>query len=155
LEFIHERTFGDEIVYVFKHALTREAAYASLLSHYRQSCHGKVGIALEHLHGDRIDEAVEILAYQFGLSAYDEKAVDYAIRASDRARARWPISEALAFSEQALRRLQSMPVSESTRLSRIDVVIKQAEVRFALGQHAAQLAALSQIPSQIFPTDEP
>ena len=155
LEFIYERTFEDEIVYVFKHALTREAAYASLLSHYRQSCHGKVGTALERLHVDRIDEAVEILAYQFGLSAYDEKAVDYAIRASDRAQARWANTEALAFSEQALRRLQAMPVSESTRLGRIDVVIKQAEVRFALGQHAAQLTALAQIGTQISSADEP
>ena len=154
LEFIYEQTSHSDVTYAFKHALTREAAYASLLSRRRRACHGAVGRALERLHAERIDEAVEFLAHQFGQSEDDEKAVDYAIRAAERAQSRWANTEALAFSDLALQRLKAMPPSDASRLRQIDVVIKQAEVRFALGQHTAQLAALASIASLVLPTDD-
>ncbi len=154
LEFIYEQTSHSDVTYAFKHALTREAAYASLLSRRRRACHGAVGRALERLHAERIDEAVEFLAHQFGQSEDDEKAVDYAIRAAERAQSRWANTEALAFADLALQRLKAMPPSDASRLRQIDVVIKQAEVRFALGQHTAQLAALASIASLVLPTDD-
>ena len=155
LEFIYEQGSEAEAVHVFKHALTRDAAYASLLRQRKRACHSRVGKALEQVHAGRVDEASEILAHQFGQSDDDEKAVDYALRASARAQGRWANIEALSFFELALQRLQAMPASDANRLRKIDIVIKQAEVRFALGQHAAQLAALDQISAQILPSDDP
>jgi len=155
LEFIHERATTGEPTYVFKHALTREAAYGGLLSRRRRACHGAVGRALEKLHAGRIDEAVEFLAHQFNLSDDDDKAVEYAIHAAGRAQGRWANAEALAFGELALQRLEAMAPSDANRLRRIDVVLKQAEVRFALGQHAAQLDALAHIETELLPSDEP
>lgn len=155
LEFVHERESQGGAAYVFKHALTREAAYASLLQGRRRACHGAVGLALEQIHADRLDEAVEFLAHQFGLSEFDDKAVEYAVRAAARAQVRWANTEALAFFEAALQRLAAMPMSEANRIGRIDIVIRQAEVRFALGQHSAQLAELVNIGMLISPTDDP
>ncbi|WP_088280906.1 AAA family ATPase [Ideonella sp. A 288] len=155
LEFIHCRTPADAATFAFKHGLSREVAYASLLASRRRACHGQVGLALEQVHADRLDEATEMLAHQFGHSAFDDKAVDYAVRAAGRAQRRWANPEALAFFELAQQRLAGMPASADHRARTIDVVLGQAEVRFALGQHAAQLEALRQIGPQIASTDDP
>ena len=155
LEFIYERTGVNEPLYVFKHALTREAAYGSLLTTRRRSYHRMVGEAMEQLQADRLDDVVELLAHHFGLSDADDKAVDYAIRASERAQRRWANTEALALSEAALERLRRMPETDANRLRTIDAVIKLAEVRFALGQHTMQLAALEQVTEVVAAIDDP
>lgn len=155
LEFIHRGMSTEVATYAFKHALSREVAYASLLGSRRRTCHGRVGMALERAHADRLDEATEVLAHQFGHSGFDNKAVDYAIRAAGRAQRRWANPEALAFFELAQQRLAAMPPTVEQGARTIDVVIAQAEVRFALGQHAAQLDALHHIEPQITHTDDP
>lgn len=154
LEFVHERAGDNEPVYVFKHALTRDAAYASLLSGRRRACHRAVGRALEQLHADRPDDAAELLAHHFGESDHDDDAVRYTIRAFERALRRWANTEAMAFSESALRRLEQMPQTDATRLLQIDLVVQQAESRFALGQHAAQLSALTRVGQLLEAADD-
>ncbi len=145
LEFLYESRWEPDPAYAFKHALTREAAYASLLESGRRFLHARVGQKLEALYAERLDEATELLAHHFGLSDDGEHAVDYAIRAAGRAQKRWANTEALGYSEAALRRLDAMPDTEANRHRRIDVILGQAEVRFALGKHADQIAALESI----------
>ena len=86
-----------------------------------------------------------MLAHHFGLSDKPDKAVEYALLAADRAHRRWANTEALAHSDAALSRLSSMPDTRMNRLRRIDAVVKQAEVKFALGRHAEHVHALEQI----------
>ncbi|MEO8857896.1 MAG: adenylate/guanylate cyclase domain-containing protein [Burkholderiaceae bacterium] len=155
LEFVRERAGGADKVYVFKHALTRDAAYASLLAKRRQKYHRRVARALEEIHAANVDDVVELLAYQYGESDQDEKAVHYAMRAAQRASARWANAEALAHSNAAQVRLMAMPADESNRLRRIDLVLRESEVRFALGQHAEQLQALEAVGTLISPADDP
>jgi len=109
LEFIDERVLTDGIIYVFRHALTQEAAYGSLLERHRRASHADIGRALEGLYGGRIDEVTELLAFHFDRGEEAEKAVDYAILAAEKAQRRWANSEAVAYFEYALRRLESMP----------------------------------------------
>ncbi len=118
LEFVYERLVGDGIVYVFRHALTQEAAYGSLLERHRKAHHGTVGYALEELYRDRSDEVAELLALHFGRSDEAEKAVDYAILAAEKSQRRWANSEALNYFDDALRRLDTMPDTEPNRLRR-------------------------------------
>ena len=101
--------------------------------------------ALEELYAGRLDEVVELLAYHFGRSGEDEKAVDYAILAAEKAQRRWANTEALALFEAALKRLATMPDTEANRLRRIDAVVKQAEIKFALGRHVEHVQALEAI----------
>ena len=68
---------------------------------------------------------VELLAYHFGSGGENEKAVDYAILAAEKAQRRWANTEAQAFFEDALKRLQTLPDTEANRLRRIDAVVKQ------------------------------
>jgi class 3 adenylate cyclase/tetratricopeptide (TPR) repeat protein len=145
LEFIYERVEPEGATYVFRHALTQEAAYGTLLERHRRAHHGAVGRALEALYDGRIEEVAELLALHFGLSDDAEKAVDYAILAAEKAQCRWANSEALNYFNDALHRLDAMPDTEPNRLRRIDAVIKQAEVRYALGQYARNIQDLEGI----------
>ena len=155
LEFVYERVVGDGIVYVFRHALTQEAAYGSLLARHRRAHHGTLGNALEELYRDRRDEVAELLAFHFGRSEAAEKAVDYAILAAEKAQRRWANSNSLEYFADALRYLDTLPDTEANRLRRINAVVKQSEVKFALGLHAEQLAALSGIRDLVDRIDEP
>ena len=123
LEFLYERVVGDATVYVFRHALSQETAYGSLLERHRRAHHGTVGHALEHLYRDRRDEVAELLALHFGRSEEAEKAVDYAILASQKSQRRWANTEALAYFSDALSLLDTMPDTEPNRLRRIDAVL--------------------------------
>jgi class 3 adenylate cyclase/tetratricopeptide (TPR) repeat protein len=131
--------------YSFKHALTQEVAYGSLLERRRRVYHAAVGAGLEELYRGRTEEVAELLAYHFARSAEAEKAVDYAIEAGEKAHRRWANTEALAHFGSALKRLETMPDSAENRLRRIDAVVKQGEIIFALGRHAEHIAALDAI----------
>jgi DNA-binding NtrC family response regulator/tetratricopeptide (TPR) repeat protein len=145
LEFLYERFDGKEPVYVFAHGLTQEVAYRSLTESRRRAAHGAAGFALEEIYTGRTDEVVELLAYHFGRGAADEKAVDYALLAAAKAQRRWANAEAVTHFDAALRRLDSMKDTEANRLRRIDAVVNQAEVKFALGQHREHVDALESI----------
>jgi class 3 adenylate cyclase/tetratricopeptide (TPR) repeat protein len=144
-DFLFLSAIEPEPVYTFKHALTQDVAYSSLLERRRRVYHAAVGRGLEELRAGRLDEVVELLAYHFGKSAEGEKAVDYGIRAAEKAQRRWANTEALAQFDAALRRVATMPDTGPNRLRRIDAVVKQAEIKFALGQHAEHVQALEVI----------
>jgi class 3 adenylate cyclase/tetratricopeptide (TPR) repeat protein len=154
LEFLYERLESEGSVYVFRHALTQETAYGSLLERHRRIHHGTVGHALEELYSGRSDEVAELLALHFGRSNEAEKSVDYAILAGEKAQRRWANSEALAYFNDALHRLELLPDSDANRLRRIDAVLKQGDGRFALGQHTAHVQALDQIRPLIDEIDD-
>src|SRR5262249_213263 len=112
LEFVYERVESEGSVYVFRHALTQETAYGSLLERHRRVHHGTVGRALEELYAGRIDEVAELLALHFGRSNEAEKSIDYAILAGEKSQRRWANSEALVYFNDALHRLELLPDTE-------------------------------------------
>ena len=142
-------------MYSFKHALTQDVAYASLLERRRRVYHGAVGAGLEDIHAGRIDEVVELLAHHFGRSAEGDKAVDYAILAGEKAQRSWANKEALEQFEAALKRVAAMPGTQPNRLRRIDAVVKQAEIKFALGRHAEHVHALEEIKDLVETAADP
>src|SRR5271166_2483312 len=154
-EFVYERIEPEGAVYVFRHALTQEAVYGSLLEQHRRAYHGAVGRALEEIYTGRIDEVAELLAHHFGLSRDADKAVDYAILAAEKSQRRWANSEALTYFNDALHRLDAMPDTEANRLRRVDAVLKQAEVKYPLGRYIEQIQALEGIRGVVDETGDP
>jgi class 3 adenylate cyclase/tetratricopeptide (TPR) repeat protein len=154
LEFVYERLETQGSVYIFRHALTQETAYGSLLERHRRVYHGAVGEALEQLHSGRIEEVAELLALHFGRSNEAEKSIDHAILAGEKSQRRWANSEALTYFNDALHRLDLLPDTAANRVRRIDAVIKQAEVNFALGRHADQIQALDGIRPLVDNSDD-
>ena len=154
-EFLYEQGGSDEPLLVFKHAVTQDVASATLLDDVRRRYHAAAGLELERIYAGRVDEVVELLAHHFGRSDDDARAVDYAIAAAEKAQRRWANREALAYFETAQRRLETMPDDEPNRLRRIDAVVKQAEVDFALGRHAEHVDALEGIRDVVEQAGDP
>jgi class 3 adenylate cyclase/tetratricopeptide (TPR) repeat protein len=144
-EFLYERPGAGERMYVFKHGLIQEVAYATLLEQRRAALHARAARTLEAFYDRRTDEVVEVLAHHFGRSDDIEKAVHYTILAGEKAQRRWANAEALAHFANALALLDALPETSATALRRIDAVLRQGEVRFAVGQHVEQLGLLGGI----------
>ena len=147
LDFVFPAAQDPELMYSFKHALTQDVVYGGLLERRRRQYHTAAALGLEELYAGRRDEVVELLAHHFGSSGEHEQAVDCAILAAEKAQRRWANTEALAYFESALKRLGTMPDTEANRLRRIDAVVKQSELMFALGRHTEHVQALEAIRS--------
>jgi len=155
LEFVHERVDTEGTIYIFRHALTQETAYGSLLERHRRAYHGAVGHALEELYSSRVEEVAELLALHFGRSNEAEKSVDYAITAAEKSQRRWANRDALSYFNDALHRLDLLPDTEANRLRRIDAVVKQGDGKFALGEHGEHIQALDHIRDLVEQSNDP
>ena len=76
LEFIYEKSLFPEVRYIFRHALTQEVAYNSLLLKRRKEIHEKIGRAIEQIYPDRLEEFYEMLALHYGQSENRGKAFE-------------------------------------------------------------------------------
>jgi uncharacterized protein YcbX len=83
-EFIYEQPALGDTQYVFKHALTQEVAYNSVLLERRKILHERIAGALEKLYAGAIDEHLTDLAHHYGRSANLDAAVEYLTRAGKR-----------------------------------------------------------------------
>jgi class 3 adenylate cyclase/pimeloyl-ACP methyl ester carboxylesterase len=102
VELIYEKSIFPELAYMFKHALTHDVAYESLLRQRRRDLHRRVGEVIEELYAERLPEFYETLAWHFGQGEVWGKAVDYRLKAADQARSRFAYAEAVRYCEEAI-----------------------------------------------------
>ena len=102
LELIHERRLFPELAYMFKHALTQDVAYASLLVERRRTLHQLIGRAIEELYAERLPEHYEVLAHHFSRGEDWPRALDYLLKAADKATKAFGLRQALDLFEEAL-----------------------------------------------------
>jgi class 3 adenylate cyclase/tetratricopeptide (TPR) repeat protein len=120
-EFIYEQPAPGDIDYTFKHALTQEVAYNSLLSDRRKSLHEQVGMSIEASFGASPDHYSE-LAHQFRRSGNAGKALEYLVHAGQQAMARTAFAEAQDQFGAGLTLLTSLP--ETTRRDRTESLVR-------------------------------
>jgi predicted ATPase len=108
-EFICERPASGETEYTFKHVLTQEVAYNSVLIERRRLLHERTGEAIEALFEDRINDHLTELAHHYSRSANTRKAVEYLFRAGDLALGRSAYPEAITRLSSALELLKRLP----------------------------------------------
>ncbi|MBV8055087.1 MAG: hypothetical protein JO071_07595 [Deltaproteobacteria bacterium] len=108
-EFIYEQPALSDIEYVFKHALTQEVAYNSLLSERRKLLHERAGAVMEALYASRIDDYLSELARHYERSGNAIKAVEYLERAGIQAMSRASQAEAITLFTSALELLKTLP----------------------------------------------
>jgi predicted ATPase len=108
-EFLYEARLFPELEYTFKHALTYQVAYNSLLQERRRALHARIVDTFERLHTDRLAEHVERLAHHALHGEVWEKAVGYLRQAGLRAMGRAANREAVTYLEQALEALGHIP----------------------------------------------
>jgi tetratricopeptide (TPR) repeat protein len=102
IELIYEKHLFPELAYMFKHALTQDVAYNSLLEQRRQELHCLIGQAIEDLYADRLAEQYEVLAYHFAKGEVWAKALDYFLKAAEKATQAFATREAVSLYNQAL-----------------------------------------------------
>ena len=119
--FLYETSLFPERVYTFKHALTHEVAYQSLLHERRRALHARVVAAIEALAGERREEQVGRLAHHALRGELWEQAVTYFRQAGTKARQRSANREAIECYEPALAALARLPESRDTLEQALDL----------------------------------
>jgi class 3 adenylate cyclase/tetratricopeptide (TPR) repeat protein len=158
LEFIYEKTVFPDPEYIFKHALTHDVAYSSILHSQRRELHALIGWAIEEVYADRIEERLEELAYHFGQGEVWEKAFHYLRQAGAKAVALCVDREAVGFYERALEALDHFPGSAERDSHAIDLRLEmraplwrlgRLDRLFALFQEAEEIAHRLGDPSRL------
>jgi class 3 adenylate cyclase/predicted ATPase len=108
-EFVYEEALHPQAQYTFKHALTREVAYNSLLNERRLTLHEHVGEAIEGIFAGRLDEHFSELAHQYSKSRNTEKAIEYSRLAGERAVRLSVNVEAISHLTRGLELLKTLP----------------------------------------------
>jgi DNA-binding winged helix-turn-helix (wHTH) protein/tetratricopeptide (TPR) repeat protein len=153
LEFLYERPGTDEQVLVFKHALTQDVAYDSLLARTRRELHLRAAEALVRLCGDTRDDLAATFAYHYARTDLIDEAVHWLTRAADRAARAYANAEAILHLDLAARRLQRLPETPDRDRRMLDVALRHAHSLYFLGRfpesvevllpHEARLARLN------------
>ncbi len=133
-EFLYEASLFPDLEYTFKHALTHDVAYGSLLHDRRRALHGRIVTTIERLYPDRLPEHVERLAHHAFRAELWVNALTYLRQAGAKALARSANREALAYFEQALAALSHLPETRETREQAIDVRFDLREALFPLAE---------------------
>jgi tetratricopeptide (TPR) repeat protein len=120
-EFLYETRLFPDIEYTFRHALTHEVAYGSLLAERRRTIHARVVEAIERLYSDRLAEHVEQLAHHALRGEQWERAVDYLREAAAKAHAGGAYQAALDVLEQALQVVPRLSTTPANLRRAIDV----------------------------------
>ena len=139
-EFMYEAHLFPELVYTFKHALTHEVAYGSLLQERRQALHARIVDAIEATASDdgpgadRIAEQVDRLGHHALRGQRWEKAVTYLRRAGQRDGARSANRQAVTYFEQALEALNHLPNHRDAQELAIDIRLDMRNVLLPLDE---------------------
>ena len=110
-EFIYEQVAAADTEYVFKHALTQEVAYSSILIERRKLLHERIGQTIEEVFAQQVDDHVTALAHHYSRSDNTEKAVEYLGRAGQQAIQRSAYVDAISSLTAAISLLQKLPES--------------------------------------------
>ncbi|MBW2441622.1 MAG: AAA family ATPase, partial [Deltaproteobacteria bacterium] len=132
-ELIYERGIYPESSFIFKHALTREVVYDSILTAKKKQLHERIGHAIEALHQDNIVEHYGVLAEHFVESANHEKAAAYAKLAAKRAQKAASYNDAIDYGRKRVACLEKLPQSEA-------VVRELIDARVTLGLYYNQMS---------------
>jgi class 3 adenylate cyclase/tetratricopeptide (TPR) repeat protein len=143
-EFIYEQAVsGPAVVYEFKHALTQDVAYNSLLIERRKVLHERVGAALEEIYAKQLDDHLPELAHHFSRSTNVAKAIDYLVRAGEQALAQSAYQEAIGMLSAAADLLMTLHETpeRASREIRLRTVLRQT-VAASRGSFSPEIAPI-------------
>lgn len=133
-EFLYEKTLFPESAYAFKHAMTREVAYAGLLRERRKVLHARTAHTLLALAAGRTEEQVERVAQHAEQGELWSVALDYLERAGDKAYGLYANTDAAAYFRRALTALGHLPESRDALEKAVDLRFKLRNALIALSE---------------------
>ena len=143
-ELVYERGIYPQSAYIFKHALTREVVYDSILTRKKKNFHEEIGNAIEELHKENIVEYYGVLAEHYISSENYEKGAEYSKLAGKKARRASSNLDAIEYGKKRVLCLESLPISDSTQRLIIDA-------RTTLSAYYSTLARLPEAYEAVAP----
>jgi len=131
-ELLYERGIFPQSTCIFKHTLTREVVYDSILTMKKKKLHEVIGNAAEDLYKENIEEHYEVLAGHFIYSENYEKGAEYSRLAGKKAEKSASLNDAISYVQKRIACLEKLPVTD-------DVQKKIVDARTALGLYISQL----------------
>jgi class 3 adenylate cyclase/tetratricopeptide (TPR) repeat protein len=146
-ELLYERGIYPQSTYIFKHALTREVVYDSILKNTKKRLHNEIGDALEEIYKDNPGERSAILAEHFIAGGNYDKAVQYCRLAERKAEKAASINDAITYAQKRVACLEKLPQTD-------DVSRKIVDARTTLGLYWGQIAHYIQAKDAVGPVAE-
>jgi tetratricopeptide (TPR) repeat protein len=106
VEVLYEKALYPELEYIFKHALTQEVAYESLLKQRRREIHGRIARTIEELYADRLEQHYELLAHHWELSDSPDRSIEYLVLAGEKSFRSQAAHTAVDFHMRALKQIK-------------------------------------------------
>ena len=131
-ELLYERGVYPQSTYIFKHALTREVAYESILSKRKRNLHEKIGNAIEDLYNNHIADYYEILSEHYSMSENYLKSAEYSRLAGKKAEKIASLNGAITHFNKRVSSLEKLPRTD-------DVEKHIVDARTALGLYLIQI----------------
>ena len=100
---------GNRTIYSFKHALTRDVAYQTILGDRRRQLHKHVAQMIEQIYRTFLDDQIAILAHHYGAAGDHPKAIEYLVKAGQQAVRRSAHADAISSFREALRLVRLVP----------------------------------------------
>jgi len=119
-ELVYESGIRPESTYAFKHAVTQEVIYDSILRSRKRRLHEKIGIALESLYGETLEQYSEILSRHFYESGNWEKGARYCYQATRKSESKASFPDAIAFGKKRIACIEKLARVQDVRRSLID-----------------------------------
>ena len=143
-ELLYERGIFPQSSYVFKHALTREVVYDSILAKRRKKLHEEIGNAIEELYKDNLSEHYEVLSEHYFLSENYSRSAEYSKLAGRKAEKTASFNDAIAHAKKRVISLEKLPHADDVQKQIIDA-------RTALGLYITQVNRFAEAKEAVDP----
>jgi class 3 adenylate cyclase/tetratricopeptide (TPR) repeat protein len=144
-ELLYERGVYPQSIYTFKHALTREVVYDSILTPKKKRLHDDIGNAIEELYKENIEEHYGVLSEHYILSDNFEKGAKYSRLAGKQAQLRSAFSDAMSYAKKGVFCLERLPQSEAIQRRIIDARTAISNYCMGLNYHFEGMQAVEPI----------
>ena len=144
-ELLYERGIYPHSTYIFKHNLTREVVYESILKRNRRRLHEHIGNAVEEIYQDNIEAYYGVLAEHYITSENYEKGARYSRLAERRTEKAGSLVDAIEYARKRINCLEKLPQSDELQKELIDARTVLGLYSIQIGYHAAAKEAVQPI----------
>ena len=143
-ELVYERGIFPQSTHIFKHALTRDVVYDSILTKRKKELHDEIGQSVEELYKDNINEHYEVLAEHYIASENYVKAAVYSKLSAKKAEKAASINDAVTYAKKRVESIEKLPRADNVAQQLIDA-------RTILGLYMSQLGSFAEAQKAIDP----
>ena len=131
---MYERGIYPDSTFIFKHALTRDVVYDSIIADTKRRLHDKIGDSIEEIYSTRLEQKFEVLAHHYSNAESWSKAIHYAQLAAERAHKLSLFHQAVTLYEKTAEWIRKLPESRSQQEKLLAIYLELCWSNIGLGQ---------------------